>query len=474
MVAVIFLSPSWNRGHVAKPASKKTSPTPAPGVPRRRRWWITVTVGLALLWLAGWGFREFALGRCERAIALRDYPTATAWLQRAAWLGSATARQCWLQARIDRKLGRMEAFTDSIVRAEKAGIPREKIGLERLLAMAQAGQSDELNARMGRLLVEQNEDASEICEAFVLGCLLNFRFQDAKRVLDVWQSDYADDPQPHYLRGRILEHDNEYDAAEKEYRMALKLQPRHPAAAFNLGRLLMVRQKPAEAREVYATCAKLLQYPQAAWVGVGRAERASGHVEEARQWLRQANEGTDRPEVQEVFRWLGEPAESAQSQAPAELGQLELDQQNFGEAVRWLEKAVNANPRDWKIRHAYATALRAHGDLERATVEFALVEDYRSAWQRLDRLFDQLHSNPNSADIRTQIGAAFLQYYSENQGLVWLNSAVSLDPDATEAHRLLADYFDAHRDENPQFPELADQHRRKANAPKAPRAEATP
>ena len=423
-------------------------------------------VGIAI------GTREWSFHRCERLIALRDYATATKWLNLAEWLGPSTVRSCWLKARLDRKLTRFDQFSKSIDRAQKAGVPLVKVQLEKLLAIAQTGRMDEIEPRLGKLLIDHNEDASEICEAFVLGCLLNYRFAEAQKMLDVWQSDYPDDPQPHFFRGRILEHENNYSGAETEFRAALKLQPRHAAAAFNLGRLLTIRQKPAEAREMYQTCAGVLDFPNAAWVGIGRSERALGNAEEARRWLQKAADGIDRPEIQEVYRWLGEPAESARSQPAQELGQLELDQHHFAESVQWFEKAVEANPRDWKVRHGFATALRSNGELERAAKEFAAVEEYRNAWNQIDRLFDELHLNPKSAVVRTRIGEAFLKYYSENQGLVWLNSALTYDPDYEEAHQILASYFETHMAQQPQFAELAKRHRHKVTsalpAPSAP------
>lgn len=356
----------------------------------------------------------------------------------------------------------MDAFAKSLPIAAKAGAPRDTIQLENLLAVTQSGRMDEIEPKLGSLLINQNHEAAEISEAFVLGSMMNYRFEEAKKVLELWQVDYPNDPQPHFLFGRILEHETNYDDAEKEYRQAIKIQPRHAAAAYNLGRLLTVRQNPAAAMEVYRSCARLLSYPHAAWVGMGRSERSLGNTTEARRWLEKAAVGAEQAEVQEVYRWLGETVESARSQAANELAKLELDEQNFPEAVRWFEKAVDANPQDWKIRHGLATALRNTGDNERAAQEFAKVEEYRSAWQQIDKLFDQLHGNPQSPEIRTRIGAAFLRYYSQNQGVVWLKSALKYDPDFSEAHRLLADYFESHISENPEFAELLKLHRSKA------------
>ncbi len=453
--------------HVGKAVKKKKASNVTRLTPSHRSWWMKGLAAACIVGMVLWAGREWSLRCSAAAIATRDYPTAMAWLSRACWMGPSTARSRFLQARIDRKLGRFDQFARSLEFAKKAGFDSRKIELEQLLAVAQTGNLGLLESRFGKLLVDQNDQAAEICEAFVLGCMQNYRFPEARKILDVWQADYPEDPEPHYLRGRLLEHANDYDAADKEYRTALRIQPRHAAAAFNLGRLLTTRQKPAEARDVYALCAGLLQYPHPAWVGLGRSERSLGHTEAARKWLMKAAEGQDRPEVQEVYRWLGEPAEAARAQAAQELGQWELDQQHYSDAVHWFEKAVTANPRDWKIRHGFATALRGDGQTERAAKEFDEVNTQRTAWQQIDKLFDQLQLDPKSAAVRTQIGAAFLRHFSENQGLIWLNSALAYDPEFREAHRELAEYFEAHLADNPNFADLAKQHRRKWGHPSA-------
>jgi hypothetical protein len=98
---------------------------------------------------------------------------AVSWLSWARWLGFPSARDLCLQARIDRKLSRFDRFSKSIEQAQKAGNPPAKIQLEKLLAITQAGRLEEIEPRLGKLLIDHNEDSAEICEAFVLGCLLN-------------------------------------------------------------------------------------------------------------------------------------------------------------------------------------------------------------------------------------------------------------------------------------------------------------
>jgi len=49
---------------------------------------------------------------------------------------------------------------------------------------------------------------------------------------------------------------------------------------------------------------------------------------------------------------------------------------------------------------------------------------------------------PHDAALRSQVGAIFLQFGKDKEGLAWLNSALQDDPNHRRTHQVLADYFE--------------------------------
>jgi tetratricopeptide (TPR) repeat protein len=283
-------------------------------------------------------------------------------------------------------------------------------------------------------------------------------------VLDVWQADFPRDPLPHLLRGRVYEHLGNWGLAEKEYLAALAQEPKHAATAYNLARLYLSQNKPEKALEYYRLCDAATHGGAPARIGIAHCLRLLEQPEEARALLEAVlSEDSAQRELQ--FRAVGEPAEAAHTAAEAQLGQLELVARNYAEAVRWLEPAVTANPRDWKVRYALATALRSLGRTAEADAHLARVQEIKAALKTLDTGLDALQGDPANVEVRYQIGMVFLKHLSENQGLVWLHSVLTYDPRHAATHRALAEYYGAKAAENPQFAALAQEHRHLAEEP---------
>jgi len=132
-----------------------------------------------------------------------------------------------------------------------------------------------------------------------------------------------------------------------------------------------------------------------------------------------------------------------------------------------VKNTTNANPLDWKSRFTYGQTLRRVGKVAESEVEIARAEASRMAFESCDLLIDELRKNPGNVEARYQIGSVLLEHLSPNQGLVWLRSIFSYDPQHQAAHRKLAEYYAAHLQEHPEYARLAETHRR-AIRPEAP------
>lgn len=414
------------------------------------------------------------LWRFQAALAAPDVGRAEVWLNRADVFPWSAGERAFWRARLSRQLGRMEAYAAAIELAQRSGFPIQRLLREDLLRRAQAGDLAPLEAQISDLLI-QGEDLPSICDAYVAGCIQQYRIDDAFRVLQLWQNDFPADPQPHFLRGRLFEHRGALGEAEEEYRESLHIAPRHAPAAYNLARILLQKQAPAQALDAYRIAAESLFESQPGLVGIARCQRELNQWDAARATLEQAStRPVDR--LVEAYRYLGEQSEAALAQVAAERAQLEIATSHDAEAVIWLQRALDAYPQDWKLRYTYSTTLARLGRMAEAQAESARSQTSRVAFESCDRLMDRLNKDPADLEARYEVGCVLLEHFSANQGLVWLQSVLVYNPHHRAAHARLAEYFSAHASENPEFPQLAERHRLSALAvePSLPAEQGSP
>jgi Tfp pilus assembly protein PilF len=128
--------------------------------------------------------------------------------------------------------------------------------------------------------------------------------------------------------------------------------------------------------------------------------------------------------------------------------------------VDWLQQAVEKNPRNWKVRYALVQALQAGGRSEEAARHAQIVDAASAAMTEVDVLLSRAHSEPDNADVRCRLGEIFLEHVSIQQGLIWLHSALQIDPEHAAAHRALAEHYDSQAQADSRFREQAEKHRK--------------
>jgi tetratricopeptide (TPR) repeat protein len=405
-------------------------------VSRKRR---LVRIGAALLvlsfaFLISGAAGEIALSQTREKLANAEFFTARKWLTLADWLGTDAAESAFLHARIYRKLGEFDEMASSLKLASEAGLSQSKIQLEHLLAQAQSGNVSPLESRLAALLVA-GDDLSEICEAFVAGCLITYQLDEALLLLDKWLADFPENAQAHFLRGRIYEYRSGKDVAESEYRLAIKFAPGHSPARYGLGRLL-TDASPKEAIAQFELCAEYHINPQPGLVAVSRCQRLVGNLSQARETIERAI--ASKPENHELaYRLLGEPAETAASQAPAEYGHILLALKDLPGAEKWYLQALHSNPNDWRTRFSLATAQRQLGKTDEALINLTRVEKTRNALAECDTAFDSLREDSENVEARFLIGKTLLEHVSERQGRIWLESVLRYAPSHEGARKLL-------------------------------------
>jgi Flp pilus assembly protein TadD len=407
----------------------------------RRLLLAAAAIGLLLWCFRGW-LAEVPKWQARRALAGRDAAQALRWLERAEHLRPGDGEIEFLRARAYRKQGDLDKDRRHIEKAWELGYSVERLQREQILAQAQAGQLREAEPHLSRLLTDLQGDAAEICEAFVNGYVLNYRFADALRLLESWSSDFPRDPYPHFVRGRILVQLSQWAQAESAFRRSWELQPGNPELACALADALLELNRPEDALSWFEAALPGASTAFEARVGQAKCLRALGRPDEARNALRQLSTADRR-----------RPA------AAVALARLELEDGQAGQAIEILEAARSRSPTDPEVRHALAGALRAAGREDEAREHFEWFSEAQVELVRARQLSEEISKKPADIETRLEVAGILLKYGRGEDAVRWLHSVLNLDPGNTAAHRLLADHYAARTEEDAAFAELARRHR---------------
>lgn len=413
---------------------------------RKRVSWILpgiLCAGLLIAGLIWWKSVWIEICQWQAARSLQSHHATAAlnWIQQAYNLDQQNVETVLILARAQRRANQVEASVGTLKKLFQLSGQTEELQREQWLVEAQVGDLKNLEQHLADMLVDPRGNAADICETFVNSCILNYRFADAQRLIEVWQADFPEDPLPHYYQGRILEHQGNWSQAETEFNTALKLSPEHIPSTYNLARIKLSQNQVDAALEYYQRCLQQQKQHAAALLGMARCLRMQQDVTAARKILKQVQQ---MPETQIIkdFREVGDPAYAARNAVALQLGQLELSAGNYQQAVTNLETAVLQNPKDRKARLALADAYRGLGELKKAEAQLQIIQKSQAAITRLDECFDLLQKDLSNAELRAEIGEIFLEHISENQGIVWLKNALYYDPDNQRATQALKKYYE--------------------------------
>ena len=450
----------------AKPSGEEAKPPAGPVKPRSTRRTAILTIVLVLLaatFFLGGGLTRLTNHFAEAAMARRDSVAAKDWLEVTEWISPRDPTRFFLAARIARREGDLPRMAEYLEQAGRLGFDPRRVRRERILGLAQSGQLEGIEVEINQWLREGDSEMAEISDAYANGLAIQSRLDAAIRVLQAWHQDYPDDPVPLYRHGRIQEHSDELEEAERNYRAAIASDDQYYPAFYSLGRLLLDDKKPRDAIVFFQHCLAVPN-PAAAKVGVARCLIEMGETQRAAELLHEVVE-LDPEMLLASYRTFGETPE--RFVAAAELGKLEANAGNFEQAKRFLDLALQENPRDVAARYSRAVALRGLGRQDEAEAEFAYVRNVQKAMEEIKGYQDRIGRDPQDTEARIGLGNLLLKYESERSGLFWLRGVLVYEPDNVKVHQALADYYESHASQSPTNAQLAREHRQQAAAGKA-------
>jgi tetratricopeptide (TPR) repeat protein len=415
----------------------------APGMWRKRLvMGAGVVVAVVGLLAAGPVWQQHRLQQIRVCLRNRNLDQAQQWLDAALQRDPGSGEALLLAGRLHRRQGRLSEARDDLKRAWEAGVARERIEREQWLALAQAGQLDEAEPHLNHLLSDPQGEAAEICEAYLIGYLRAYRFDDALNLLQAWQTDFPLDPQPRIFRGMVFEHLMMTSDAIQEYQAACQLAPDRLDAHLRLANQLVSMQQHEEASAHFRQCVERDPHNVEARLGYASCLMAQGLVDEPEALFQQVLQ--DAPDNLE---------------AQAGLASLAASAGRYDEAVEVLRKVVERQPSNRKYRYHLATALQTSGHAEEAKPHFEYVTRANKALARVQLLLEQLRTRPDRVDLRYEVGTTLLEYGTASEGVAWLQSVLQRQPDHQPTHVALAEYYESH-----DAPDLAARHRREAGS----------
>jgi len=410
------------------------APSPRRGWHRRSGWLVAVII-LPLI-ILGWlgGPVYFTNHFAANAIRRQDYSAAHWWLDRSVSLSSHAPQTDLLLARIARERGDYAQMTEHLQVARMSGRVDSLVEREWILADAQRSRLEPIEPTINQWLAQQDPDSPEICDAYVNGLVAVSRFDTAMRVLDAWIRDYPTDARPHYRRGRIHQHFEQHQPAEASFRTAVELNPNYFAALYSLGKILLDQKQAEQAIACYERC---LQMPNPAaaktaaaqaLIALGEHDRAVGLLEEVLK--------LDPAVIKASYHSVGQDPETLV--AASELGTLLANSGEFNQAYPLLRQSLAVNPRDLNARYSLALTLRGLGKTEAAEAELEIVKQTKEQLEKVNTLRNRINRDPTDSDSRIELGQLLIQYESKRNGIFWLRSVLSYDPDNQRVKQLIA------------------------------------
>jgi len=397
--------------------------------------WLYVVIGIIMLGtltfvLARPIVRQYHLWRARQAIADRQPKQALQWLDAAQSIGGEGGDLYYVRARAFRHLEAYDKFVENLRQADRFGFPVARLDREKLLAMIEAAEVPADDPEVYKLLAQPGGDSRELYEALVKGYYRRYQLGPALLVLESWQADFPDDPQPRLYRGRLSEFNDDWAASESWFQEAVELAPTRADLRLNLARAKRKQQRYRAALVDYLWVLAR-QDDVEALHGLGRCLYAEGRVSAARDAF--AKGLAVKPDDDDCLLAMGE---------------LELETGQFESAVRWLEQAAERKPREYDVRYALAKALLGAGRGDEAKSHFQFAVDARRELNRVQVLRDYVARHPDDVQRRYEIGAAMLKYGDTREALDWLQSVLHDQPEHRATREALADFFAQHGDDD--------------------------
>lgn len=331
-------------------------------------------------------------------------------------------------ARAARQMGDLEtARTHLLLGQRHEDPPSEEAVLEWALYRAESGDLATVEQFLRPMVTGGHPDRMQIAEALTRGYLKALRLLDALAMLEGWVREDPGNPAAYSLRGRLWTQVRAFSRAVEDYDKAVRLDPDRDADRLGLALALIEVSRYQDSipqlerlRGEDPDDQNLATYLAFALGRVGRADEAVALLD-----------GVLARNPNHLAALTGH-------------ARLDLESGRDADAERYARRALAVNRYDRSAAHVLHQSLVGQGrpaEAAEAKARLQQLDDLMVRYYDLaNRLIPQQPKNP---DLQYQLGEVLLALGQKDQAERWWLSATRINPAHADAHRALAEYYEA-------------------------------
>ena len=405
-----------------------TLPSDAVASPSASRWRTRLTravgfllLGVGLWYGICWGIWHHHSRALSRSLRHRDFDEALVHASWCRWAWASDGETWLLSARTARRAGRFDLADEWLDQAKERGARPRLVLLERTLLRAKGGHFGEVEERLHDLLRASRLDYPFIAEVLTDEYMRQYRFSEARDLLNRWIDLSDEDIEPYLRRGWVAEHQLDLGQALSDYRVVLEHEPGRDPVRLRVAEILLKLRRPAQALEELTPLQQRGALSVEAALLVARCWRERSRLDEAEAALDALPDGE-----RQVPRVL------------AERGHIALARGQGAGAEKLFRLALRDLPRESDLLYALQQALLRQGKTPEAEEVGRTRQDAEADTRRMTEVMSKLRLAPTDPELRFECAQIFLRNNMTDDGVRWLKLALEVRPEHQQAHEQLA------------------------------------
>jgi tetratricopeptide (TPR) repeat protein len=383
-----------------------------------------------------------SMNRIQKALSMWDDRSAISELKQVEQRSGLSAQTAFLRARAYRHLGDDIAFAQFSAIAKQLGYSEEKLKAERMLRETHLGVVPDIDRATAELMALPDGELEEIGPSVIYGLLGKLQFETVEMFLQFWIKQDPKTPWVDFFRGMLALSGRDAKAATELLENCAKNHP---------GFVPVYRQ--------LASAYLLSRDNERAVIALKRFLKSNPDDLDAQSAMVTALFNQDLGD--EVIAFVEPLIESGKAtiEMKTNLARAYAAKEQYKKVVDVLSGVAALWPEDVRIANQLSQAHQAlGGDAEAdrfAKIADAGQADLQSVDGRLARL---MSGTDKQAQQHYELGHILLHKQSRDDGVHWLNSALSIDESFLPAHEDMVVYFTRIN-----RPDLAARHQRYIN-----------